>query len=457
MNFKQLTFCFSIVFFVAFYSYGFQKENEIRYKGIERTLGILHSSSKENPKELSVLFYGQSIIGGMKPVILIDSLEKTFPYTTIDFKQKAIGGFTVPLLIKTAEHDLFHENPDLIIFHAYEGIKDGLLDSLVRRIREKMTSEILLLNHHYVWSTPRSHLKFVNESHDLDSKEIEKIAKKYQCGFLDVRRYWRAYLKHNNIKANKLVGNTVKPDVHPNAKGNKLLRQIILSKLRSKPKVIYNKENDGLRTDILIDDESKQIKTEFVGNRLELFMDEQEEKTPIVVEVLIDKKKPSTFREFYYVTRPSKGFKSHMPAIKRVSLGPTLPREEDWTITITDIDRVNKTFIYSLYGSLTGFDGSGHSDLNFVSNSNRIHIEKGDFHIFNIEDIVEKNTPQNFKIKFSVKTHTKDTIVIPHYKSKCVLYHSRLVGNHELELNILKGDRKIKKLIAFKPFLSNNE
>nr|WP_321221296.1 SGNH/GDSL hydrolase family protein [uncultured Psychroserpens sp.] len=452
---KLIPFIFISLFFV-FYSHGFQ--NKIKYKGIDRTLQLLQSSTKENPQSLEILFYGQSIIGGIKPQILIDSLQKNYPYTSITYKHKPIGGFTVPDLIKTAEHDVYHENPDLIIFHAYEGIEDGLLDELIKRIRSKMPSDILLLDHHYVWNTNVNNLKTINTAHDLDSESIKSIAKKYDCGFVKVRKEWKHYLDTNNLTPNKLIGNTVKSDVHPNAKGNALLRQIIYSKLTEKPQTVYSRFKDSLRDVVDIEKHEKQLNLNFYGNRLELIMQPQEEKRPIVIEVLIDNKKPSLNKNSYYLTRSTKTYGSKIaPAIKEVSFGETFPREEDWTLTITELDRINNNFKFQLVGSKTGFDGYGSSTKNFVSNSNRIVINKDNFHIFETEKLFNIETPKNFEISFTVKTLVKDVIVIPHYKSRQVLFNDIKAGNHQLDLKIIKGDRKILKITAFSPYLQNNE
>ena len=75
--------------------------NLVKYDGVDRSLSLLQNSTSDNPNDLSILFYGQSIIGGLRSDILIDSLKKEFPTANISFSNRAIGGFTVPSLLKT--------------------------------------------------------------------------------------------------------------------------------------------------------------------------------------------------------------------------------------------------------------------------------------------------------------------------------------------------------------------
>jgi hypothetical protein len=249
---------------------------------------------------------------------------------------------------------------------------------------------------------------------------------------------------------NELMGNTIDPNVHPNDKGNALLRSIILKEFKKKPNFNYNEEKDQIRNS------QKEINSTFYGNRVDLVTN-AESNNNAIIKVLIDGKAPSTFKTNYYISRPSTGFKSWMPALLNVSFGTTFPKEEKWRIEVYDINREEKTLKFKLYGSLTGFDGQGSSDLDFTSNSKRIQINKESFYVFQIENIVKKNTPEGFKIEFSIIQSVKDTINLNKQQSKYNLFGGIQTKKHNLELKVISGNPSIKKLLISQPFLNINE
>lgn len=425
------------------------KSNQLKYIGIERTLSLLKDSRK---KDVNILFYGQSITGGMSSSTLVNSLRKLYPNANIKSKNKSIGGFRAPMLLKTAMHDVYHENPDLIVFHAYGGIENRLYDSLIGNIRKKLSADILLFDHHYIWTKPEERLQKVNQSHSFESAEIKKIAEKYDCHFVNVREQWGEYLSKNNIKPQELIGNTIDPNVHPNEKGNKLLRKIIFQEFKDNEFDDYKLENDSLRKQLKLDYNTSYITDTFYGNRLEIEFDSVEKNSEI--EVIIDDKRPSEILSNYYITRPSKAYKSWMPSISQITFGNAFPKDEKWTIAFTEVDRNKNAFKYVLYGDKTGFDGEGISSEDFTSNSGRIVLKKKDFMIFNSEKILNNKTPENFKIYFEVKKIVSDTIKLTDKIKKHTLYRGDNPLKHTLKLKILKGSSEIKNITSYTPYLN---
>ncbi|WP_353777107.1 SGNH/GDSL hydrolase family protein [Winogradskyella sp. 3972H.M.0a.05] len=388
----------------------------------------------------------------MKTDSLVITLREKFPHTNISYKHKPIGGFQIPDLSRTVLHDVYQENPDLIIFHAYGGIEEGLYDQFIKNIRNRLSSDILLLDHHYVWNVPQRKLDKINQSHDEDSRAIKEIAKKYSCGFVNVREQWRAYMIANNIEANELMGNTKDPNVHPNDKGNELLRKIVLSAFDNKPKQLYTIRKDSLRESFFMNASTLKEKFKVNANLVEIKGKGQID-TP-VFEVLIDGKKPSTIKSSYHISRPSKGFQSWMPAIKNISLGTKFPQDEQWTITIFNINRETKTYDFKLEGSKTGFDGKGNSREDFISNSQRIVIKRQDHNIFNIERILKNKTPEDYKVYFGVEQIVKDTIKMRNSKQKHLVLRTDYLGKHEISLNLITGSFQDLEIMTFKPFIN---
>lgn len=79
----------------------------IKHTSISRSLALLNNSTAEHPSSIYILFYGQSIVKGMKSDRIVDSLKKVFPSADIVHSNMAIGGFTAPSLLKTAERLFF--------------------------------------------------------------------------------------------------------------------------------------------------------------------------------------------------------------------------------------------------------------------------------------------------------------------------------------------------------------
>jgi hypothetical protein len=431
------------------------RENLIKYKSIERSVSLLQNSTAQNPQNFSILFYGQSIVAGLRSDILVDSLRKVFPNVHFSMTNKAIGGFTAPSLIKTANHDVYNENPDLIIFHAYDDKGEIAFDSLIRTIRQRSSADIALFDHHLAWNVNPESLAAKNKRDSIQSEGIRQIATKYDCKYINVREAWKSYLDEAAIGPNILIGNTIDTDVHPNERGKKLLRDIILSSLLESMETSYSAERDSLREEISLEG-TRKTKINFFGNRVEIAIDSIIDPNS-QVEVLIDGNKPSSFKNSFFVTRPSIGFKSWMPALKLVQLGETRPRAEDWKIVITEMDRINKKFSYKVEGSITGFDGVGNSETDFISNTERIKINHKDFYLFRIEEIIGLQTPEDFEITFSVNALVEDVIQLKPGVNKYTVFRDFAVDEHSLSLKVIEGKRFPYKLIIYQPYLTFDE
>jgi hypothetical protein len=142
-----------------------------------------------------------------------------------------------------------------------------------------------------------------------------------------------------------------------------------------------------------------------------------------------------------------------MPAIKKVSFGSKFPVAETWTVTFFDINRKLKKVMFKINGSKTGFDGEGNSDKDFLSNSNRVSIKKEDLLIFEIEKIIQKETPDNFQVKFDVVQIVKDTIDFYRDKTNYTIFRGQKSSKHAVELELLEGKVNFKKIIALKPYM----
>ena len=72
---------------------------------IQRTMARIAASTPAKPATVRLQFYGQSITAQGWTTLVEKDLARRFPCVKFVFQNAAIGGFTSPALIRTAEHD----------------------------------------------------------------------------------------------------------------------------------------------------------------------------------------------------------------------------------------------------------------------------------------------------------------------------------------------------------------
>lgn len=108
----------------------------------------LATSTSEVRNTVRILFYGQSITEQKWTDLVTADLKTRFPHAMIVSENRSLAGFSSQLLVKTAESELYVFQPDLLIFHVY-GAHDKY-EQIIRRVRERTTSEILIQTDHVV-------------------------------------------------------------------------------------------------------------------------------------------------------------------------------------------------------------------------------------------------------------------------------------------------------------------
>jgi len=398
---------------------------------INRTMTLLATSTEEHRNTVNMMFYGQSVTAGLMTGDMLAELQDRFPHANIILKKRAIGGFGSPALLRTAPHDLYYEHPDFIFFHCWGGEKTGEMEELVANMRKLTSADIMMFTHAWAFVADDEEKAASRAASDqASSDEIRRIAEKYGCELVEVRKEWKHYLDTNGMTINMLMGDTVTSNVHPNAKGHTLLAKLILRHFRYDPsrpvdwvervkrydaKEAFGQTNGPLSLTGAWDSESEgvvtrssesRLKLMFHGNRVDVIA--APSANPGTASILIDGKTPSSFPEMYYCTRPSKVYGGTRPAIKRVDIGENSVIET-WTLTITEIrDEDAKDFSFDLKGSVTGPDGSGNSKEPFVSNSGRIRIDPKDFMVAWAQGYRKKKCPEGFEITWDVKPNFLD-------------------------------------------------
>jgi len=372
-----------------------------RGAALQRTMTLLQSSAIEKKNTVRILFYGQSITEQSWWQLVRQDLEKRFPLATLEIENRAIGGHSSQLLHKTAEADLYPFYPDLVIFHVY-GAHDRYED-IIRRIRERTTSEVLIQTDHLGAKDP---LEEVTDPAKLTPAQwnawmnysfLPATAKKYGCELLPQRDLWKQYLRDNNLEPRALL----KDDVHLNDYGCFLMAEIV------KTALVYKEDGKdeswrGMVRDFPLTSASwkdGKLTFEFEGNRVDgVFGGPAPGGATGDGGMKIDGKAPEEIRQLYTFTRTTAYQGSNWPCLLRVQRGPAQLKDEEWIVTLAHPSDDYKSFLFSLTGSKTGPDGIGSAEKKFVSKSGRIVIEPDDWNLQYCRKIHGRKLDDGFRI-----------------------------------------------------------
>lgn len=346
--------------------------------GIARTMRLLATSTAQKRNRVRILFYGQSITVQEWSNKLGEELRRRFPFADLEIENRAIGGFASQLLVKAAEQDLYPFYPDLMIFHVYGSHTD--YETLIANVRKRTTADILLATDHVTniadltEETDPAKLSPAQWGSWFNHVFLRETAKKYGAELADVRGAWKALLVREKRETKYFLAD----DVHLNERGNALMTAILSPYFRYDAALPVASEKWVRTYPIKASDwKNGRLKLDFTGNRVDVIAQNGQTQTGGPVDVLIDGKKPSQLPGTVHFTRPSIGYSTWVPAILKISSrSPLVP--ETWTATVTQVN-ADKSFRYSVSGSVTGEDGEGQSDQDFASRSGRVQIAKDDW------------------------------------------------------------------------------
>jgi hypothetical protein len=367
----------------------------------------LNDSTPEHPGKLRVMFYGQSITAQSWTKTVEKELRERFPSAGFEFHNPAIGGFTSPSLVRTAEHDLYPWYPDLLIFHVYGPIEQ--YEEIIRTTRQRTTAEIVLTTDHI--HVKQSNPDEIDESDDTHSAQIVEVAKKYDCMLVDLRAKWRAHLESQNLPAKDLL----RDHIHLNDAGCALMARLVSEELVYQPALGHGAPSSGRVERVefasLRRSADGALELPFVGNRVVAVADGKG--GPKAGGTLsLDGRPLGAGLETWAATLPSPGPFIWMPAVKQVRFERP-PGVQKWTLSLLpDSTPDGKKLHFRVEGSVTGADGEGWSDQRFVSPSGQVVLEPSDWHVAWPLGYRKKTLPEGFQVKWS----TYQTAA-PHYQS----------------------------------------
>jgi len=428
--------------------------------GVQRTMGLLATSTPERRHKVKILFYGQSITQQSWTKLVAEDLRKRFPNADLTLENRAIGGFSAPVLIRTAEADVYPFYPDLIIFHVYGGDPD--YEALQAEIRRRTAAEVLFHSDHVTWlpgeGDEANQLKGYNWHDSHSTKFLPELAARLGAECAEIRTPWKRYLADNHLKPRALLSDSV----HLNDHGNFLMAELVKRHLRYDPSLPGDRGASLARTyevgrDALWKDGSLTL--DFEGNRVDLIASTGPGGGPPAT-ILIDGKAPSTLPGVYAPTRVSPVPGIDWPAILRVSADAP-PIAEDWTATITKIDADMKNFTFDVAGTVTGPDGSGAGDKPFRSTSGRVVIDPKDWWVEPTFRIQHKPTPVGTVYRWRVVPMFADAYTAPpamdaRREVSTTVAQGYANGRHTLKIAVGVGDRPaIRAVRVYRPPVSS--
>jgi hypothetical protein len=368
-------------------------ETERMGKNIQRTMRLLAESTPEKRNTVRVLFYGQSITEQGWWKIVADDLRARFPHANLVIENRAIGGHSSQLLVKTAEADLYPFQPDLLIFHVY-GAHDKY-EEILRTVRERTCAEILQQNDHVLKDkalteeTDPSKLSLGKGNWDefMNHNWLPSLSRKYQTELCDQREIWKRYLKDFGLEPKALL----RDGVHLNKHGEFLMAEAVKAHLRYDPKLGPSPAEEWVTTVPVPADGA----VEFTGVRVDAILSG----STAPCTVTVDGSKPSAIPDCHGFTRTSSYPKTKWPCILRVRNQQPLV-EEEWILTMRNTGGELATIEFDVAGSVTGPDGIGNVGERFVSNSKRVVIEPDDWNLASCVQVFGRRLTDGFTVKW---------------------------------------------------------
>jgi hypothetical protein len=413
--------------------------------GIQRTMRLLATSTFEHPHNVFILFYGQSISKQPWWLTVARDLRRRFPSANLRIENRSIGGFASPLLVKTAQFDLYAADPDLIIFQDYGDEPDYL--RIIREIRTQTKAEVALQTDHLTsWGLQPREEKSFRWTEWHNDVWLPAIARKYGCGLIPIRAAWKNFLTDNKLAPHDLLVD----DIHLNTRGMRVMGALVEQYLQYNPALPPPYEPVSVT---FLPNPGRKFDLRFAGNRVDAIASEAS-RSP--VHFLIDGQRPSTFPDLPVISRPNDIPGQDWPweTGGLLSVGhrkPLVP--EAWTIKIDSVGGRGQVAQFEVSGSVTGFDGRGSTDCPFVSTSGRVILAPEDWWIHGVDHHFLLRPGQ--LIRWQVFPMSADQWSPPKAGSTITIASGLPNTDHVLSLRTIGPRLPIQELIVERPPVTN--
>lgn len=412
------------------------REHLLAQANIQRFQALRRQS--DNTPPIRVLIYGQSITGQPWSRLAVQQTADQSPKRGWVIENRSIGGVTAEYLVRTAEADLYPFNPDLVIFHAY-GDTNAYVQ-LIREVRTRTTAEVILVNDHYAnWDR-----ELFPQLGEWNGNALPALAKSEQVCIADVRTRWRQVLLERGLPISALL----QDHVHPNADGQAVLGDVLKSHLTGPASIPLQDPYSNPRVRRIFrvgaPDARLEWRVQFQGNRIVGRIPPGAEAS-----VLIDGLPPGSSLAGRVHGRAPTWPGSFGPFVVRI--GHQVPLlDEVWTLRIDRSSPQERGFNFTVHGSRTGDDGSGHTGTPFRSNSGRVLLDPQDWYWAALLQPLAEGT----LLRWQTVGTGVDRVTNPRtaVADTWVDLASNLpLGIHELVLTAPDGTLPITELIAYDP------
>lgn len=424
-------------------------------KRIQRSMGLMATSTPTKRNTVRILYYGQSIVGQRWSEQVDAYLRDTYPHTNFVTANLALGGFSSPRLVRTLHYDALPFYPDLLVFHVYGSHVE--YEEIIREIRSRTTAEVIIqTDHANSWPGERADSLDAQEAgaDQTNYWHLPRIADACGCALQPQREEWTQYLTANGLEPSDLLTDSV----HLNEHGKWLMAELLQRFLRVLPEDEADEEFPHVDTYVVgrdVDWNDGVLTLPFDGNRVVAIAGPSAGGSATVT---VDGEPPSTLPELYTFTRPTGTPHIGWPAVQKFTW-ESPPVLEEWTLSAHGFDDAHENFSFTVEGSATGPDGGGTAREKFVSDSGRIVIEPEDWVFAFDRRVSEKPTPDGYQVTWAVRplfadTYTNPVVYDASVETETILAQGLVNGPHTLQITATAARPDIRSIRVSRPTIS---
>jgi len=222
------------------------------------------------------------------------------------------------------------------------------------------------------------------------------MADRYGLSVEPRRHLWNNYLVQNKLQPRALLLD----GLHPNDECWRLMARIFADNF-DRAVAAYRGERPKFEAvTVLSQPKAAGAKSyAFTGNRVEILADQPLDSS---ITATIDGHSAQEESGCWITSRSSRlSNVPDWPAIRKITVAPSVKREEHWTIRVTNLNVDQSNFRFSLSSDKGGADGDGYANRDFNSPSGRVSIKSTDWVIPSAYTHSKMKLPDGYAVSWS--------------------------------------------------------